>query len=261
MIDEIIKTIRLHLSERLTSPLFGAIVVSWVAWNHRAIIVVLSNESVLRKFAIIDAILYPTKWHSIFMCFLFPVMTALIYLFAYPYPAKYVYQFTRKKQREILDIRRKIEDETPLTIEDSKRLRNDLARAEQAYYSELDRKDTELEKLKNQILLLSQPPKISPIATQDAEIKTVKRQTVSVHMLEMLRQIEKANGTLPESNAVRQQHMSKVEAEFALGELQKHGLISREFDRTNNRYVFKFTHSGRAALLAAKSDEVPPDDA
>lgn len=261
MIDEIVKAVRLHLSERLTSPLFGAIAVAWIVWNYRAVLVVLSGEPVLRKFEIIDQLLYPTALSVTLKCVLLPVGTALVYLFIYPFPAKYVYQFTRQKQREILDVRRKIEGETPLTVEDSRRLRNDLAKAEQTYYAELDRKDSELEKLKQQIILLNDAgskAQVEPAPAHEAPRQSSSFEPEVIRMLEIM---EDASGKLSDRGAITASGLSKVEAEFVLGELRRLGLASRVLDRSKREYFYHFTHDGRAALLAAKQRSSEEEDA
>jgi len=172
-----------------------------------------------------------------------------------------VYHFTRRKQREMLEIRRNIEDETPLTVEDSKRLRSDLAKAEQSYYSELDRKDAELERLKARVNLIAETQVNTPLPPPAAAPHTGPKTRFSPDLVEMLKLIEKANGTLSESAAIQKSELSQVETEFLLGELRRLELSTRGLDRGTGKYVYKFTHAGRAALLRDRQPEPTADEA
>lgn len=74
---------------------------------------------------------------------LMPLLITLAYIFIIPYPAKFVYSFWKNKQKEIQEIKQKIDDETPLTKEQSKKIRQDFKKLESIYYDNLLRnKDT-----------------------------------------------------------------------------------------------------------------------
>lgn len=248
MIDELVKTIRLHLSERLTSPLMGAFIVSWCAWNYRTLLVALSGEAVLTKLYIIDHHLYPDINSVLLQGVVAPMATAVIYLFGYPFPAKWVYTFTRQRQREILEIRRRIEDETPLTAEDSKRIRNELARAEHEYFTGLERKDAEIARLKAQLAAQDNRSQRTETPASDAPTGGLPRD-----LLNMLNLIDKHGGKVREEAAVSKAGVPKIEAEYQLGELERRQLVSRLHDPSAGGYVYKFTHEGRAALLQSRS--------
>jgi hypothetical protein len=279
MLEELVKTVRLHLSERLTSPLLGAFVVSWTAWNYRFFLVVLSGASVHEKFYLIDKVVFPGGWETGLKVFILPLFTALLYLFVYPFPAKKVYEFTRKRQREILDIRRQIEGETPLTVEDSRRVRTELAKAEQNYFSELDRKDREIEKLKGQIqatLEIIQQQSVSsigadsrsaleggqspePVAVVDDDEEHADEFDFGLRMqpvvlsdaqFAFLHNIaENHRGVLYHREAVKVAGVSRVEAEYAIGELLRLEFIESTYDEPRQDFGYSFTHAGRAAYL------------
>jgi hypothetical protein len=71
----------------------------------------------------------------------------------------------------------------------------------------------------------------------------------------MLKLMEKFDGNVKEETAIRESRLSRVEAEFVLGELRRLNLASRVADHRNGGYLFKFTHEGRAALLSARASE------
>jgi len=118
MVDEILKSAKAQISERIASPLIGSFVISWCLWNYKFLVILFSSASVSQTFALIDKIAFPTFWALVLNGILLPILTAVAYIFAYPYPAKYVYEFTRRRQKEINEVRQRIEDETLLTIEE-----------------------------------------------------------------------------------------------------------------------------------------------
>lgn len=126
MIKDIATAIKANLYDRATSPLFVTFAISWVLWNYRLIITLFSSMPVKEKFTYIDAILYASPYATFGIGFCFPLLTAGVFIFAYPYPAKYVFEFWRNRQKELKEVKQKIEDETPLTIEESKQLRRQL---------------------------------------------------------------------------------------------------------------------------------------
>jgi hypothetical protein len=126
MIEDIVKSIKVNLYDRATSPLFVTFAISWVLWNYRLIVTLFTSMPVKEKFTYIDAVLYASPYATFGVGFCFPLLTAGVFIFVYPYPAKYVFEFWRNRQKELKEVKQKIEDETPLTIEESKQLRRQL---------------------------------------------------------------------------------------------------------------------------------------
>jgi len=46
--DDIFKSIKAFLYDRVASPLFGAFVTAWSIWNYRVISILLSDENELK---------------------------------------------------------------------------------------------------------------------------------------------------------------------------------------------------------------------
>ena len=100
--------------------------------------------SVTEKFHLIDTLAFP-YWYSLGLNgILVPALTAAAYICLYPYPAKFVYAFTRNRQKEINDIRRLIENQTPLTLEESCKIRADAIRKDDEHSQEIDLKNQEI---------------------------------------------------------------------------------------------------------------------
>lgn len=255
MIDELVKTVRLHLSEKLTSPLLGAFAVSWCVWNHRAIIVVLSGEPVEKKFELLDRVVYPSLDQSLMTGLVYPLLTSLAYLFLYPYPAKFVYEYTRMKQREMLDIRRRIEEETPLTVEDSRRIRSELARARIEHFSELDRKDTEIERLKTVQSALEEQVQSLMQQLSEKQIEPTNAGTpLSENQLMLLQLIGDSEVGSPRGELKGRSGLSRVDLDFALGELVNRELIKELQNPDTGEWGYDLTHKGLAAVAAARAN-------
>lgn len=248
MFEEIIKSSRTSLSERLASPLMGSFVISWCIWNYKFLVILFSLASVTKTFELIDSVAFPDTSTLLLRGAIFPALTAAIYIFLYPYPAKFVFEFTRNRQKEINDIRRRIEDETPLTLEESRKIRSELHRREKEHVEEIDRKDEEIGRLKAEIASLRSPPTLTPVKK-----KPITASTISVtenSQLGVLKLIEKAGGKMWQKSILDQNKNSKMKTEYDLGELERLKLLKKNFDPMHSDYSFEFTHEGRGYLLA-----------
>ena len=148
MIDDFIKSIKASLYDRTSSPLFGAFAISWLIWNHRVVITVLSSMEVEEKFAFIDQQLYPEFWGSVGLLVGYPLLTSLLFIFAYPYPARWVYRFWRKRHKELREVRLEIDNETLLTLEESRSIRRRLTDVQEEHEKELRARAEELERVR-----------------------------------------------------------------------------------------------------------------
>lgn len=151
MIDDLIKSIKLNIYERVTSPLLGTFVISWCLWNYRFIIILLSSKPPEEKFKFIDAVFFKTWWPDITFSFGGPLIVTLIFIFLYPYPAKWIYGFWHSRQKELKEKRQEIDDETPITREEQKAIKRKISEIEQKYYETLRQKDIEISRLKDKV--------------------------------------------------------------------------------------------------------------
>jgi len=147
--EDIIKSIKATLYDRAVSPLFGSFLMSWLAWNHRMLVVLLSGMSVTEKFNYVDYVLYVDRIKCVEYLIAGPVVTAVLILFVYPFPAKWTYSFWRRRQKELKEIRQKIEDETPLTIEESRKIRRQVVDIQAEYEKQIAQKSAEVEGFKS----------------------------------------------------------------------------------------------------------------
>jgi hypothetical protein len=148
MIDEFVKSIKATLYDRTTSPLFGAFAISWLAWNYKLIVVLLSSMSAQAKFAFIEQQLYGDWRSGLLILGVYPLVTSAAFLFVYPYPARFVYQFWHTQQRTLRNVKQKIDDEALLSVEESRRVRRELTEIQTEYEGQLQRARNETTRLK-----------------------------------------------------------------------------------------------------------------
>lgn len=251
MFEDLLKAVQLQISERLVSPLMGAFAVSWSLWNYKFLVILLSKEPVARSFKMIDALAYPHWWSFGLLGVALPLVTSLAYIFLYPYPARFVFSFTRQRQRELLDIKRKMEDETPLTVEESRKLRREAIRLEQSFYDQLERRDREIERLKDELAAAQVDAKTQ---VSDAPVREAERAPIALSdsQTQLLKMIGESPGM--QRGDISSRGRNRIEVDFDLGELKNGGLIESFSARMDGRPFtgLRLTHEGRRAVLKAE---------
>ncbi|WP_312259937.1 hypothetical protein [Limnohabitans sp.] len=244
MVDEIVKSAKAQLSERIASPLIGSFAISWCLWNYKFLVILFSYASVSHTFVLVDTIVFPSIWSLIFNGVLFPAATTFAYIFVYPYPAKYVYEFTRHRQKEINEVRQRIEDETLLTIEESRKIRAEVIQTEKAHQEIVDRLNGEISRLKLEMTNgQPEPPTVPPAVDESS------KEAVTPTQLAVLKLLENAGGKMDENILIQFSNESKVKTEFDLHELVKLEMINSRTDMRTGKVTYEFLHEGRRILL------------
>jgi hypothetical protein len=164
--DDVIKSIKAHLYDRVVSPLFGAFVISWCVWNYRVIFVLLSSEIIPYKFNYIDEY-YSSALYFFEFSFsklwvvgiLAPLISAFFYIYAYPFFALPVYRYSLYRQKRLNDVKNEIEGNTLLTLDKSRKIIQDAKKMQIEHSQQMSNAEEEIESLKR------------IITEQDAEIK------------------------------------------------------------------------------------------
>ena len=255
--EDLIKSIKAHLYDRATSPLIGTFAVSWALWNYRFVVTVFSSMDAHEKFDYISTFLYSSSEACLLTGILYPLLTTLAFIFVYPYPARYVYSFVRKRQKELKEIKQQIEDETPLTHAESRKLRREMSRLEIASGNEIARLRSENEKLKAVIteLEIKTDPGIQnefgELQKDKASSDTGNKRSMQVTdkqigYLKLLAEAEDLGlDDILDASDPTTQSMAKLK--YDMHELEKMKLvISRN---PNGQLVYQITHKGRALLV------------
>lgn len=158
---EILGSIKAYLYDRSSSPLFGAFVISWSLWNYKVIATLLASDALPTKFAEIDRILgsidfaigSSNYWVSakLFDGFIMPALATVFYIYAYPYLAKPVYEYSLRRQKELREIKQEQENNQLLSVEDSRELYKKLALLQETFDKETAGYQRELSELRKVI--------------------------------------------------------------------------------------------------------------
>lgn len=141
---DIFDSIGAAVKDRFTNPLTGAFIISWLIWNYKLVVILISDMKPYVKFAYVQNNLYPDYMSALVWGVLVPLATALAYIIIYPYPSRWVYEYALKQSRENRKIRHKVEDETPLSVEESRKIISERHSEAARYEAELDQKDAAL---------------------------------------------------------------------------------------------------------------------
>lgn len=185
--QDYINSFKAHLYERTASPLLGSFVFYWIICNYKFIVILIDGDmKANEKFELIKTIYPQNIWipwegfeihYSTILGngFLLPLLISLLYIFISPFPSKWIYKFWKNKQREILEIKQKIDDETPLTKEQSRKIRQDIINLELEYEKIFKRKEEENKQLKTML--------DSHDSSYNNEIEKLKQEIQTIHKI------------------------------------------------------------------------------
>lgn len=253
MLDDLAKTVKAQLYERVSSPLLGAFAISWVGWNYRFLFVLFSSMPTAGKFTYIDNNIFDS-YQTIFLHgTLYPLLTTLSLIFIYPFPARFVYEYWRTRQRELKEIQQRIDDETPLTREEARELRHETLNARLEFEQELERRSAEITKLKDAIKELQTPEKKEANPQKKIKLPSQKPTETGYQLsnsqVQMLENIAKSNGGLAEQSLITMSGNDRILAEYNLGELETMNYVSRRYSGDYDDNIVTVTHSGRSYLV------------
>ncbi|WP_342040436.1 winged helix-turn-helix domain-containing protein [Aeromonas caviae] len=250
MFEEVSNSIKAYLYERAVSPLMGGFIVSWCLWNYKLLLLIISDTPVLEKFRIINEGIYPTHMCAIIYGIALPTITALAYIYIYPYPAEYVFRHSQKRQKRLSDIKREVEGNTLLSVNESRELRHKQYALEEQYNIEIDKKDNEIESLKKDIIALRK----QNIMTSDDTRKNKTRWSpdgvnLTKEEEEILVNIEKHSMNENDIIEIFDNNISPTNIKYHIGSLEYHGLISAEKEKSTGYDLYSITHEGRAYIV------------
>lgn len=264
MLNDLAKTVKAQLYERVSSPLLGSFAISWVAWNYRFLLVLVSSIPVAEKFAYIDDNIFNSYQNIFLHGTLYPLITTLILIFIYPYPAKFVYEYWRTRQRELKEVQQRIDDETPLTREEARELRHETLNARLEFEQELERRSDEITRLKETIKELQprektdvdrpskKPAKSAP--TKLAETSNL----LDPYQVQMLQKIAESEGGILKQKLISSAGTDKILGEYNLGELEKNGYATERYNSDLRGTAVSVTHPGRSYLINHARNSNPP---
>lgn len=274
MFDDLTKEIKAQLYERAKSPLTGAFLLSWCAWNFHPVAIFFSSLSYDEKVSHWHAY-YSGDWDSLLFGFIFPFVTSALFILLYPFPAKWAYHYWHWQHTKIKKIQQRLEDETPLTQEEANELRKssilELSRLQQelslasnanaeltgrnrALLEELAASKSAIGKLEQDLAESRSSDNIIPSSGVDRHLSGVPifpssaaLSPVEIAILKALGESENDNQPyVDRASLLKLSPKDVVAGNIALQELENKKLI---FDRGGG--VIFLTHAGRLALKNA----------
>lgn len=86
------------ISDRGANPLTFSFLLSWAGWNFKFLLVLFGDGSAEKKISKIES-MYPDTWAAFWSSgMLFPLLTALAYVFIYPFIGERAISFYRRRQ-------------------------------------------------------------------------------------------------------------------------------------------------------------------
>lgn len=264
----IINSFKANLYERTSNPLLSSFIFYWIICNYKFIIILFSDLKPTNKFQEINK-LYPTEiitpWagfdiHYYTLLgtgFLIPLILTLSYIFIFPYPSQFIYRFWKNKQKEIQKIKQKIDDETPLTNSQSRKIRQELVNLQLEYDKAFIKKDEEINNLKS--LHITKDEKMDSLNKKfQNNINTIKKNDTNSYVYELSEQEAEVLEIIGSNNPcnydfIKSSFKDTVEREHYLDELVTSNLVN-----LSDYNDIKLEKNGRKALIKYRKDnEIP----
>lgn len=251
MVSDIVKTVKSQLYDRASSPLFVAFIISWSLWNYRFLLTLASSLQIQEKFAFIELNIFPNATSRALQGGIYPLITTLLIIFVYPYPAKFVYEFWRKRQKDLLLIQQKIVDETPLTIEESRLIRKEALSLELEHQKEIERLDNQIKHLRE----LLENSSANPDDSFDEEVDKNLDNEIEIigpneEQMKILTNIANNNDeAMQENDIIQNSGTNRTRTKFNLGVLEKSDLLKKNYSTREESYFYVLTQQGRTFLV------------
>ncbi|WP_426115772.1 hypothetical protein [Massilia sp. PWRC2] len=149
--EELLKSFKAQMYDRVSSPLTFSFVLSWCVWNYRFLMVMIGTGPAAEKFVYVEQHLFAT-WEDIARHgFIYPLCSALAYIYIYPWPARKVYIFSQTQAMKMKKAQQTVEDQTPISEEEAAELRANMRKEKRERAEELERADKEIKQLRDDL--------------------------------------------------------------------------------------------------------------
>lgn len=173
--DKAIDLIKEIFHERINNTFTKSFCISWILWNYKFIMILLSDNSVSTTILLINRFAFPNFILSLVYGILLPLISSLLYIYLSPIITKYINSYILKKNIEIKDALNEVSKLDRLTPEQSQNLIISHAQERARLKSVLSEKNIEIESLNQQISILSQTAKPTPTPTPTPKNKPIQK--------------------------------------------------------------------------------------
>lgn len=154
MIDDLRKSINAILYERMTSPLYGTLAISWIIWNWRIVYLTLFIDEKRICTTKIDYII--NNYSNPHILYTGPIISTIILITIMPLIANGAYWLSLRYDKWKYDKKNEVERSKLLTIEQSIQIRNEISEQEERFSKLVAQKDGEIDLLRRQFNELNQ---------------------------------------------------------------------------------------------------------
>ncbi|EGR3866439.1 TPA: hypothetical protein ACMDOQ_003572 [Vibrio cholerae] len=174
MIKEITNSIKAALYQRVSSPLYGTYICSWLIYNWEAVLPLIFGSKVFDQ-RVIDfkSRLSPEATGFEYDTITIPLVITFVLLVVQPLLQRFIFIYTEWNRSEGLKKRDKYSSETMLTLEQSNELRSSVQKFQQFHQEVLKNKEEEINEYKRQ--LESKDNTVNSI--NDSNLKLIEQKT------------------------------------------------------------------------------------
>lgn len=246
MLDDITTTIKAQLYERVSSPLLGSFLISWSLINYKLILILFSSLSAPEKITYIEFNLFSSIEDYMLKGVFLPLLATLAIILIYPYPAAKIYEISRTNRKKLKEIQQKIDDETPITRDEARKIRKAAVQFQIDFEEQTKRKDSEIEALKSVINQLTEESKAVIPREKDLSAKILELEAKT-----MIQDSEISNLTIENEN-----FKSYINSTFLPG---SHHDIPKPIDSENKKSTENTNNNVSPEKLISKIKEYLKD--
>jgi hypothetical protein len=126
---ELTDSIKSKLYDFHYSPFMSSFITAWIIINHKYLLILFSPEKLELKLKLLNNYQFGVIHRELILytnSFIFPLLTALFYVFFYPSIALFFYKVTLIYQKQMRDEKQRIEEKTTISSEEKETLINEL---------------------------------------------------------------------------------------------------------------------------------------
>lgn len=165
-----VKNLSNVFSQRVFSPLFSSFFISLILFNWQVLVFLFWGKgSAAYTINSIQAhYLQLGLFTSTFYLFVGPLIATAFYVFIYPHPARWVYEYSKIQSEILVKLKNDIEGNRLLSLEESQTLRMRMQQLQSDFSQMLQSKDEEIVLLKRQVEEISkrEAANLNTIVTQ-----------------------------------------------------------------------------------------------
>jgi hypothetical protein len=153
VLEEFRKSISAILYERITSPLFGTFIVSWICWNWKIVYLTLFVSESKVESNKIEYIVrnYSDPWILV----AYPLASTILLILVVPFISNGAYWISLKFDKWRHDKKNEIEKNRLLTVEQSAQILSETARVQEEFGRIISQKDGEIGVVKKSFEVIS----------------------------------------------------------------------------------------------------------